>query len=50
MITKKQIETLKELVPDTEAMLNYYNLDKIEEMTQTQAEEIIKRKSKNETA
>lgn len=48
MITKKQIETIKELVDDIDAMLNYFKIEKIEDMTSSQADEIIKRKSKNE--
>ena len=48
MISKQQIETLKELVDDIPAMINYLKIDKIEEMTSAQADEIIKRKSKNE--
>lgn len=48
MITKKQIETIKDLVDDIDAMLNYFKIEKIEDMTSSQADEIIKRKSKNE--
>lgn len=48
MISKKQIETIKELVDDIDAMLNYFKIEKIEDMTSSQADEIIKRKSKNE--
>lgn len=43
-ITKKQIEQLQDLVEDIPAMLNYFNVSKIEDITQAQAEEIIKRK------
>lgn len=46
LITKEQIEALKELVEDIPAMLYYYKVDKIEELTYKQAEETIKRKSK----
>jgi putative phage essential recombination function protein len=46
LITKEQIEVLKELVEDIPAMLYYYKVDKIEELTYKQAEETIKRKSK----
>lgn len=49
LASKKQIETIRELVDDIPAMLNYLKLDKIEEMTSSQASEIIKRKTKNET-
>ena len=50
LITKKQIETIQKLVEDIPAMLNYYKLEKIEDMPQAVADEIIKRKSGNETA
>jgi hypothetical protein len=50
LITKKQIEKINELVDDIPAMLNYLKIEKIEEMTSSQADEIIKRKSKNEAA
>lgn len=46
MISKKQIETIKELVDDIPAMLNYFGIEKIEDMTNAQATEIIKRKTK----
>lgn len=45
MITKEQIKKLGELVDDIPAMLNYYNIDKIENMTSDLADEVIKRKS-----
>lgn len=45
LITKEQIKKLKELVEDIPAMLNYYKLEKIEDMTSTIAEQIIERKS-----
>jgi hypothetical protein len=43
-ITKEQIETLATLVEDTQAMLNYYGLEKIEDMSYDVAEKTIKRK------
>lgn len=48
LITKEQIERIKELVePDNrEAMLNYYKVKKIEEMTKKDADDLIARKSK----
>lgn len=46
LITKTQIKKLSELVDDIPAMLNYYNIDKIENMTSDLAEQIIERKSK----
>lgn len=46
--SKEQIELLKDLVDDIDAMLNYFKIEKIEDMTSSQADEIIKRKSKNE--
>lgn len=46
--TKEQIKELEKLIPDIEAMLNYYNISKIEDMKYTDAEETIKRK-KNAT-
>jgi hypothetical protein len=42
--TKEQIKELEKLIPDIEAMLNYYNISKIEDMKYTDAEETIKRK------
>ena len=45
MITKAQIKKIGELVEDISAMLNYYNIDKIENMTSDLADQIIKRKS-----
>jgi len=44
-ITKEQIEKLKELVDDIPAMLNYYKLDKIEDMSSSVAEQVIERKT-----
>ena len=46
LVTKEQIEVLKELVEDIPAMLYYCKVKKIEDLTFKQAEEIIKRKSK----
>lgn len=46
MITKAQIKQIGELVEDIPAMLNYYNIDKIENMTSDLADQIIERKSK----
>ena len=46
LITKTQIKKLSELVDDIPAMLNYYNIDKIENMTSDLADQIIERKSK----
>jgi hypothetical protein len=43
-ITKEQIEALATLVEDTQAMLNYYGLEKIEDMSYDVAEKTIKRK------
>lgn len=44
--TPEQITKLKELVEDIPAMLYYFKVEKIEDMTYKQAEETIKRKSK----
>lgn len=44
-ITNTQIKKIGELVDDIEAMLNYYKLEKIEDMSYETAEEIIKRKT-----
>lgn len=46
LVTKEQIEVLKELVEDIPAMLYYYKVKKIEDLTFKQAEETINRKSK----
>lgn len=46
MITKAQIKKIGELVEDIPAMLNYYNIDKIENMTSDLADKVIERKSK----
>jgi hypothetical protein len=45
LITKTQIKKIGELVEDIPAMLNYYKLEKIEDMTYIIAEQIIERKS-----
>ena len=44
-ITKDQINKIKELVEDIDAMLNYYELDKIEDMDYETAEYVIAKKS-----
>lgn len=46
MATGKQIEMIKSLVDDIDSMLNYYGIEKIEDLTKKQASEIIKRKQK----
>ena len=48
-ITKEQIEMLATLVEDTQAMLNYYGLEKIEDMSYDDAEKTIKRKQNENT-
>ena len=48
-ITKEQIEMLATLVEDTQAMLNYYGLEKIEDMSYDDAETTIKRKQNENT-
>lgn len=45
--SEEQIKELEKLVDDIPAMLNYYNVKKIEDMKYVDAEEVIKRK--NET-
>lgn len=42
--TAKQIEVINDLVEDKQAMLDFYKIDKIEDLTVTQASEIIKKK------
>jgi hypothetical protein len=42
--TPKQIEMVNNLVEDKEAMLKYYKVDKIEDLTIQQASEIISKK------
>lgn len=44
LITKDQIKEIKKLVDDIDAMLNYYKLDKIEDMTYSVAQQVIERK------
>ena len=44
--TEKQIELIEDLVDDIDSMLNYYGIEKIEDLTKKQASEIIKRKQK----
>ena len=45
--TPKQIEAVKKLVRDTQAMLDHYNISKIEDLTLEQASEIIAKKGGN---
>lgn len=42
--TPKQIEAVKKLVRDTQAMLEHYNISKIEDLTLEQASDIIAKK------
>ena len=42
--TPKQIEAVKKLVRDTQAMLDHYNISKIEDLTLEQASDIIAKK------
>lgn len=42
--TEKQLEIVKELVTDIDAMLKHYEIGKIEDLTITQASEIISKK------
>ena len=44
-ITKEQIKKIKDLVDDIPAMLNYYKIAKIEEMSSEVADRIIERKT-----
>jgi len=44
-ITKEQIDKIKSLVEDVPAMLNYYKLDRLENMTSSIAEKVIERKT-----
>ena len=44
--TDKQLDLIKDLVEDIDSMLNYYGIEKIEDLTKKQASEIIKRKQK----
>lgn len=43
--TPEQIEQIKKLVEDQEAMLKYYKIKKIEDMLYSDAEDLIKRKT-----
>lgn len=43
-ITKEQIKKIGELVDDIDAMLNYYKIDKIENMPYSVAKQVIERK------
>lgn len=43
-LSEEQIKELEKLVDDIPAMLNYYNVKKIEDMKYVDAEEVIKRK------
>jgi hypothetical protein len=45
--TPIQIETIKSLVEDIPAMLGYYKIEKIEDLSLTQASEIISKKKGN---
>lgn len=45
--TPKQLELINKLVGDKKAMLDYYKVDKIEDLTISQASEIISRKKGN---
>ena len=44
--SEKQIDLIKKLVDDIDSMLNYYKIEKLEDLTKKQANEIITRKSK----
>ncbi len=46
MASEAQIEYIKKLVEDIPSMLNYYKIEKIENLTKKQATDIIKRKTK----
>lgn len=43
----KQVETIKKLVTDQDAMLKYYKVKKVEDLTAEQASQIISAKMKN---
>jgi hypothetical protein len=45
--TPKQIELIKTLVEDIDGMLKFYKIEKIEDLTITQASEIISKKKGN---
>ena len=44
-ITKEQIKKIGELVDDIDAMLNYYKIEKIEDMNYVDAKKVIERKA-----
>ena len=44
--TTSQIKTIKTLVTDIPALCNYYKIEKLEDITKEDAEDLIKRKSK----
>ena len=44
-ITKEQIKKIGELVDDIDAMLNYYKIEKIEDMNFADAKKVIERKT-----
>lgn len=44
LVGEMQVEKIKELVEDIPALLLYYNIDKLEELTMLQAKNIIKKK------
>lgn len=46
--TPEQIEAIKELVPNVKGMLDYFKINKIEDMTEEQANTVIGRKKKKE--
>jgi putative ubiquitin-RnfH superfamily antitoxin RatB of RatAB toxin-antitoxin module len=48
--TKEQIEKLNKLVDDIPAMLNYFKIEKIEDMTDKQAEATIKKRTNENPA
>ena len=45
--SEKQIAYIKEIVKDIDGMLKYYKIDKIEDLTKTQASAIIAAKGGN---
>lgn len=45
---ESQIEMIKKLVPDTKKITDYYQIEKLEDLTVEQASEIIKKKKGNE--
>lgn len=46
--TKKQIDAVKGLIKDIDAMLKFYKIEKIEDLTKQQASQIIASKSKKQ--